>query len=192
MVFEPKCILITGATSEGIGKALALALLDLPSKPKIVITGRRQEKLDEICRSSERLYGRRLDQTAPRADLQKWTGSLLSEFPDLDMVVLNAGIQHNVDFLEADKMDFDLVNSPHSNAVRMTLSLPTHAAAGDRDLHQLYILAHTGGRIPSSPSQGGRSRSAGASYCDSHVGTGGDPESRYRKVRHYTRLARLD
>ena len=109
MPFEPKNILVTGATSEGIGKALALALLDLPSQPNVIITGRRQEKLDEICKGNSRLHGRRLDQTAPRADLQKWTQHLLSDFPDIDMVVLNAGIQHNMDFLEAESIDFEAV-----------------------------------------------------------------------------------
>lgn len=109
MPFEPKSILVTGATSEGIGKALALALLDLPSQPEVIITGRRQEKLDEICKGHARLHGRRLDQTAPRAELQKWTKQLLSDFPNLDMVILNAGIQHNMDFLQPDEMDFDAV-----------------------------------------------------------------------------------
>jgi short-subunit dehydrogenase involved in D-alanine esterification of teichoic acids len=109
MPFDPKNILVTGATSEGIGKALALALLDLPSQPNVIITGRRQEKLDEICKGNSRLHGRRLDQTAPRAELQKWTQQLLSDFPDIDMVVLNAGIQHNMDFLEAESIDFEAV-----------------------------------------------------------------------------------
>ena len=55
-ISECRCILIIGATA-GIGRALALALLDLPSKPTVIIGGRRKERLDELTKTSDRIKG---------------------------------------------------------------------------------------------------------------------------------------
>jgi NAD(P)-dependent dehydrogenase (short-subunit alcohol dehydrogenase family) len=41
-----KCILITSATS-GIGRSLARSLRALPSSPKVIAAGRRQDRLDD-------------------------------------------------------------------------------------------------------------------------------------------------
>jgi short-subunit dehydrogenase involved in D-alanine esterification of teichoic acids len=109
MVFEPKNILITGATSEGIGRALALALHDLPSQPKIIVTGRQQDKLDELSSKSDRLVGKRLDQLAYKEELQIWARDLIQEHQDLDMIVLNAGIQIPADFTKPESIDLDSV-----------------------------------------------------------------------------------
>src|SRR5271154_6934085 len=46
---DVKCVLITGATS-GIGKALAARILALPSSPKVIAVGRRQDRLDEMTK----------------------------------------------------------------------------------------------------------------------------------------------
>jgi len=107
MVFEPKCILVTGATSEGIGRALALELLNISSHPKVIITGRRQERLDEVASKSNRLFGKRLDQTASRDDLKKWVTDLLQEYPELDTVILNAGIQYQADWAKPESFDIE-------------------------------------------------------------------------------------
>lgn len=109
MVFAPKGIVITGATTQGIGRSLALALHDLPSQPKIVVTGRQQDKLDELASKSERIHGRRLDQLASKADLQRWVQHLLNEHQDIDTVILNAGIQIPADFTKPDTVDLDAV-----------------------------------------------------------------------------------
>ncbi len=44
---ESRCILVTGATA-GIGRALALSLAKLPSKPQVIAAGRRQDRLEEL------------------------------------------------------------------------------------------------------------------------------------------------
>ena len=44
---DSKCVLITGATS-GIGRALAQEILKLPSKPQVIGTGRRKDRLEEL------------------------------------------------------------------------------------------------------------------------------------------------
>lgn len=45
---DAKCVLIIGATS-GIGRALALAIHDLPTQPTVIVAGRRMERLEELC-----------------------------------------------------------------------------------------------------------------------------------------------
>ena len=127
MPFEPQCILVTGATSEGIGRALALALLDLPHKPKVIVTGRRQDKLDELCSSSKdsRLVGKRLDQTAARGELKSWAQELVREHPELDMVILNAGIQHQADYRKSEDIDLELVRvHPAVDGLKADLAHP--------------------------------------------------------------------
>lgn len=109
MVFAPKGVLVTGATTQGIGRSLALAMHDLPSQPKIIVTGRQQDKLDELAASSERIFGSRLDQLSSREVLQSWVRRLLNEHQDIDTIVLNAGIQIPADFSKPDTVDLDAV-----------------------------------------------------------------------------------
>lgn len=110
MVFAPRSVVVTGATSKGLGRALALALHDLPGKPKIIVTGRQQDKLDELASSSDRLYGRRLDQLSSKENLQRWVLRLLNEHQDIDTVILNAGIQIPADFSRPDTVDLEAVS----------------------------------------------------------------------------------
>lgn len=109
MVFAPKGVVVTGATTHGIGRSLALALHDLPSKPKIIVTGRQQGKLEELASISDRIYGKRLDQLSSKEELQKWVQRLLNEHPDIDTVVLNAGVQIPADMSKPDTVDLDAV-----------------------------------------------------------------------------------
>ena len=142
MPFDPQCILVTGATSEGIGRALALAMLDLPHKPKVIVTGRRQDKLDELCSTSKdgRLVGKRLDQTASRGELKSWVQELVREHPELDMVILNAGIQHQADFRKPEEIDLELVRPDSAlHGLRADSSSVTSRAARDGDIHKLHF-----------------------------------------------------
>ena len=57
---DAKCVLVIGATA-GIGRALALAIHDLDSKPIVIVAGRRQERLDELAAKSDRIKTARVD-----------------------------------------------------------------------------------------------------------------------------------
>lgn len=81
-ISESRCILVVGATA-GIGRALALALHDLPSKPIVIAGGRRKERLDELTRTSDRLKGVQVDVTANRPALQAFVKDTLSTYPDV-------------------------------------------------------------------------------------------------------------
>jgi NADP-dependent 3-hydroxy acid dehydrogenase YdfG len=74
-----KCILLIGGTS-GIGQALAYALLDLPSKPIVIVGGRRQERLNEMKR--ERLEIVQVDISSDATQLKTFTDKTIQAYPD--------------------------------------------------------------------------------------------------------------
>lgn len=81
-ILQAKCVLVIGATA-GIGRELALAIHDLHSNPTVVVAGRRQERLDELCKRSDRIHGMRVDMTAGRQALHKFVDSILTKHPDV-------------------------------------------------------------------------------------------------------------
>jgi len=89
MELSDNTVLITGGGS-GIGLALARRFLEAGSR--VIICGRRQGKLDEASRAHPGLQTRVVDvaSDADRVALWQWA---TKEFPDLNVVVNNAGIQ---------------------------------------------------------------------------------------------------
>ncbi|KAL0950938.1 hypothetical protein HGRIS_007693 [Hohenbuehelia grisea] len=87
---DSKCILVTGATA-GIGRVLALRIKDLPSKPKVIVTGRRKERLDELA--SQGFETVQVDLDTDKTGIKKFVDGLLAKYPDLDAAILNAGKQ---------------------------------------------------------------------------------------------------
>jgi len=92
---ERKCILVTGATA-GIGRALALRLSKLPSKPQVIAAGRRQDRLEELKKAG--LETMVLDLDAEESLLKQSMDLILEKYPGLDAVILNAGVQYEFDF----------------------------------------------------------------------------------------------
>ena len=82
---DVRCILIIGSTS-GLGRALALSILDLPSKPTVLVCGRRQERLDELVSShgaDGRLKAINLDVNAERSTLKSAVDDIIRNYPDV-------------------------------------------------------------------------------------------------------------
>lgn len=82
-ITDSKCILVIGATS-GLGKALALSILDLPAQPTVIVAGRRQARLDEITQehaASGRLQSIRMDIDTDRASLKTTVEEVLAKYP---------------------------------------------------------------------------------------------------------------
>ena len=80
---DSKCVLVIGATS-GIGRALALAIHALESKPIVIVAGRRQARLDEIATDNDkdcRLKSVCVDISAGKDALKKFVESILGEYP---------------------------------------------------------------------------------------------------------------
>jgi len=90
-------ILITGGAS-GIG--LAFAERFLRAGNEVIICGRRKEKLEEAKEKFPALHTRVCDVTdeADRRTLSLWT---IREFPKLNVLVNNAGIQQRVNLINA-------------------------------------------------------------------------------------------
>jgi len=89
-------VLITGGAT-GIGYAMAQAFLAAGST--VIICGRRQQRLLEAQASHPELHIRSCD-VADDADRRALADWLAREFPGLNVLVNNAGIQRDVDFTQ--------------------------------------------------------------------------------------------
>ncbi len=81
-------ILITGGGS-GIGRGLAEALQALGNQ--VIIAGRRQSMLDETTAANPGMKSMSLDVESPDA-IRTFAAKVVAEFPDLNMLINNAGI----------------------------------------------------------------------------------------------------
>ncbi|KAI0702528.1 hypothetical protein BC835DRAFT_1321137 [Cytidiella melzeri] len=109
-ITDAKCVLVIGATA-GIGRALALAIHDLPSKPTVIVGGRRQERIDQLCKNGERIEGVQVDATSGREELKAFVSGTIAKYPQLDAVIFASGIQHPFNFSEPDKIDLDVLEA---------------------------------------------------------------------------------
>ena len=85
---DSQCVLVIGATA-GIGRSLALSILSLPSKPTVVVSGRRQDRLDELTRDHKhdgRLEGIQMDINTDRATLKKTVEAVVTKYPKVTLV----------------------------------------------------------------------------------------------------------
>ena len=100
MKISGNTILVTGGTS-GIGRALAEALHSRGNK--LIIAGRRQELLDEVTGRNGGMVGIAVD-LSDRAAIAKFAESVRVRFPDLNVLINNAGIAGTEDYT-ADSID---------------------------------------------------------------------------------------
>lgn len=94
MRMHSNTIFITGGTS-GIGKGLAAAFHKLGNQ--VIISGRRQKALERICAANPGMRQFVLDVTHPRS-IRRVAGWVIEEFPNLNCVINNAGVQMEHDF----------------------------------------------------------------------------------------------
>ncbi len=105
MEMTKNTILITGGTS-GIGFELARALLELGNT--VIITGREHAKLDEARAQLPALHCVVSDASDPTA-ITALREKLTAEFPDLNVIVNNAGIMRKIN-----------LNGPETDLVDLT------------------------------------------------------------------------
>ncbi|KAG7081114.1 short-chain dehydrogenase reductase family [Colletotrichum scovillei] len=105
MSFLYKQVLLVGATS-GIGAATADKLVE--NGVKVIAVGRRQERLDAFVKKhgSSKAASVRFDIT-DRAGLDDFVKRVVDEFPDLDCVFINSGIQSQIKLSEPSSVDLD-------------------------------------------------------------------------------------
>lgn len=90
-------VLITGGAT-GIGLALAERFLRAGSD--IIVCGRREDKLREVKARHPRIHTRRCD-VAKEADRESLAEEIVRDFPQLNVLVNNAGVQRRARFTEA-------------------------------------------------------------------------------------------
>lgn len=113
-------ILITGG-STGIGLAIAEAFMKAGNE--VLICGRRQSKLLEAKRKFPQLHIRVCDigKQSEREDLYHWA---TNEFPNINMLFNNAGIQKEINFLTGATAVLD-----DENEIEINLTASIHLAA---------------------------------------------------------------
>ncbi|MFW0786459.1 SDR family NAD(P)-dependent oxidoreductase [Gordonia sp. CPCC 206044] len=94
-------VFIPGATS-GIGLALAQRLQAAGNK--VIVGGRRTELLDQIATDHPGIEVVRID-TADGDDIARVSADLQQRFPDLDVVILMAGLMRSEDLRDPDFLD---------------------------------------------------------------------------------------
>ncbi len=91
-------ILITGGSS-GIGLALAERFVE--SKSRVIVTGRRESLLEEVRRKLPSVVTVVSD-SGNEAERVRLAADLTARFPDLNVLINNAGIQRKLDLLQSE------------------------------------------------------------------------------------------
>lgn len=118
----PSNIWITGASS-GIGKALAEILAG--AGHRLIVTGRRERRLEELCLQAPGHIVSAPADTTSKDDLQNIAGLLESQGP-LDMAILNAGTCEylDVDHYQSDVIAKNLYTNVTGTARCLDIALP--------------------------------------------------------------------
>jgi short-subunit dehydrogenase involved in D-alanine esterification of teichoic acids len=144
-----KKALVIGATS-GIGEALAAKLLEAGSA--VIVTGRRQDRLDAFLakHGNEHATATQLDITDLRA-LSPFASRITRDHPDLDAIILNSGVQRAFNFAFPDKVDLnsfqqELTTNYTSHVAIVTAFLPhlQKLAKDGRTTHLVFMSASLG------------------------------------------------
>lgn len=94
MKLQNNTVLITGGTS-GIGLTLGRTLQQLNNR--VILLGRNQQRLTELQQEGFETIACDLSQ---QGEIEKAVIQIQNEFPQVNMLFNNAGIQHNYDFIE--------------------------------------------------------------------------------------------
>ena len=132
MQMHSNTVFITGGTS-GIGRGLAEALHRLGNR--VVISGRRAEALKAICEANPGMRSFVLDVTDPDS-IRDVAGRVAEEFPDLNCVFNNAGVQRGHDFASGEPLDeqalLEEVNTNLLGVIRCCAAFTPHLKARAR------------------------------------------------------------
>lgn len=154
---------VIGATS-GIGEALAVKLAGQGTK--VVLVGRRQERLDRLVQTigPEMASALKFDITN-LGEIPGFAAKVTAENPDIDAVVINSGIQRSFNFAKPESVDLasfqNEFTTNYTSAVQLTMSFLPFLQAQPNPTHLIYISA-TLGVIPTMLRTGGYNASKAA------------------------------
>lgn len=118
-------ILITGATA-GIGIALTEKFLELDNE--IIAVGRNEKKLEELTKSDKRIIPFKCD-ISKQEELDKLILFIEQEHKNLNILINNAGIQYNYNFVKEHQLLHKVEHEINVNFLAplklITLLLPT-------------------------------------------------------------------
>jgi uncharacterized oxidoreductase len=132
-------VLVTGGAS-GIGLALAQRFLAVGND--VIICGRREDKLNEARAKHPSMHARVVDlgQPSQRVELAAWA---VAEFPNLDVLVNNAGIQQRLAL--AQSPDWEMVHAEIATNFEAHVHLATLFVPHLRDKKRPAIVNVTSG-----------------------------------------------
>jgi 3-oxoacyl-[acyl-carrier protein] reductase len=168
-----KVVLITGASS-GIGRASALALAQAGAQ--LVVTARRQDRLDELVRAVQQAGSRAIslvgDATLEEA-AQRCVAAAIQSFGRLDILVNNVGIGNYKPLLETSAAEYDEMMAAN---VRSTFLFTRHAVP--------VMVKQASGTILMISSMAGKYGFAGeAVYCASKFAQVGFAQALDKELR---------
>ena len=124
MKLSGNTILISGGGT-GIGRSLAKQFLALNNK--VVICGRREDRLKEVAQEFPGIHYKRCD-IGNDADRQELFAYIKKDFPDMNVLINNAAIQSNYDLMTGTeglkKVDEDLYISLNAHIHMTGLFMP--------------------------------------------------------------------
>ncbi|KAL4900077.1 hypothetical protein BDW74DRAFT_188653 [Aspergillus multicolor] len=140
---EDKVILVIGATS-GIGRAFATKLVE--NKIPVVISGRREENLQEFIRQhgSDKVTSKVFDVTKLDT-IPQFTTEVLSAHPDIDAIFINSGIQRPFDFSKPETVNLSIFNQElvtnYTSAVYLAHAFTPHLQSQKKQTALLFTTS---------------------------------------------------
>ena len=122
-------ILITGGGS-GIGRALAEAFLERGNT--VIVTGRNSDKLADVAAAHPDVHSYQLDMDDVGA-LASFSSKIVADFPDLNMLINNAGIMRPEKILDGSTATAEAIISTNLlGPIRLTTALLPHLVSKEQ------------------------------------------------------------
>ncbi|MGI4757775.1 MAG: SDR family oxidoreductase [Janthinobacterium lividum] len=135
-------ILVTGATS-GIGRALAVALHQAGNT--VIVSGRRESLLQEIRETYPGMHAIQVDLADPQA-LHAFAKQVIRDFPELNVLINNAGIAKHEDY-KADTVDTDTAVSTIQTNITSVVQLTAALLPSLRAQPKSTLMVTTSGLV---------------------------------------------